>query len=101
MGLAFSNGSRIAPGATEGTNAARTVANELDAARFDPVLVKAVARSTATCLDSILSRVDGMVRGLWDIEAVFLTPIDRFQGTDLPCQFLGQWLHRSRYITST
>ena len=101
MGLAFTNGGRIPPGATEGTNSARTIANELDAARFDPLLVKAVARSTATCLDTILSRVDGMVRGLWCFVTVFLTQIDRFQGTDPPCHFLGQWLHRNRYITPT
>ena len=62
VGIAFSSGGRIPPGATEGTNAARTIANELDAARFDPLLVKAVAKNTATCLDNILSRVEGMVR---------------------------------------
>lgn len=64
MGLAISTGGRIPPGATEGTSVARTVANELDAARFDPLLVKAVAKSIATCLDNILSRVEGLVRGL-------------------------------------
>ena len=101
VGLAFSSGGRIPPGATEGTNAARTVANELDAARFDPLLVKAIAKSTATCLDSILSRVEGMVRGLWGFMTVFLTQIGRFQGTDPPCHFLGQWLHRNRYIMLT
>lgn len=62
VGLAFFNGGRIPPGATEGTNVARTVANELDAARFDPLLVMALAKSTATCLDNILSRIEGMVR---------------------------------------
>jgi hypothetical protein len=64
-GIAFSTGGRVPPGATEGTNVARTVANELDAARFDPLLVKAVAKTIATCLDNILSRVEGLVRGLW------------------------------------
>ena len=53
------------PGAMEGTNAARTAANELDVARFDPLLVKTVAKNTGVCLDNILSRVEGMVRGLW------------------------------------
>ena len=71
MGLAFSTGGRIPPGATEGTNVARTVANELDAARFDPLLVKAVAKTIATCLDNILARVDGLVRGLWGFLTVF------------------------------
>ena len=71
VGFAFTTGSRIPPGATEGTNVARTVANELDAARFDPLLVKAVARSTATCLDNILTRVEGLVRVLWGFLTVF------------------------------
>jgi len=101
VGVAFSNGGRIPPGATEGTNTARTVANELDAARFDPLLVKAVAKSTATCLDNILSRVEGMVRGLWGFMTVFLIRFGRFQGTDLPCHLLGPWLHRNRYTTPT
>ncbi len=38
-------GYRTPPGMTEGINIARTVANELDSARFDPLLVKAVAKS--------------------------------------------------------
>ena len=71
VGLAFSTGGRVPPGASEGTNVARTVANELDAARFDPLLVKAVAKSAATCLDNILSRVEGLVRGLWGFLTVF------------------------------
>ena len=71
LGLAFSTGGRIPPGATEGTNVARTVANELDAARFDPLLVKSVAKCIATCLDNILSRVEGLVRGLWGFVTVF------------------------------
>ena len=64
VGPVFSTGGRIPPGATEGTNLARTVVNELDAARFDPLLVKSVARSIATCLDNILTRVEGLVRDL-------------------------------------
>lgn len=71
VGPVFSTGGRIPPGATEGTNVARVVANELDAARFDPLLVKAVAKSIATCLDNILSRVEGLVRGLWGFLTVF------------------------------
>ncbi|KAF9559858.1 hypothetical protein CPC08DRAFT_665969 [Agrocybe pediades] len=60
VGQAFSGGAR-APGTTEGVNVARIVTNELDAARFDPLLVRAVAKNTATCLDNILSRLEGLV----------------------------------------
>ncbi|KAF5385847.1 hypothetical protein D9615_002395 [Tricholomella constricta] len=58
---AFSGGVRAPPGSTEGINIARTVANELDSARFDPLLVKAVAKNAALSLGMMLSRVDTMV----------------------------------------
>jgi hypothetical protein len=45
----------------EGINIARTVANELDSARFDPLLIKAVAKNAASSLEMMLSRVDGLV----------------------------------------
>lgn len=62
VGQAFSNGSRSPPGMSEGVNIARTVANELDSAKFDPLLVRSVAQHVATALDMLLSRADGMVR---------------------------------------
>lgn len=52
------------PGSTEGINVARIVVNELDAARFDPLLVKVVAKNAASCLDNILSRIDALVSRL-------------------------------------
>ncbi|PBK95675.1 hypothetical protein ARMGADRAFT_1164211 [Armillaria gallica] len=58
---AFSGGIRTPPGVTEGINIARTVANELDSARFDPLLVKAVAKSATASIDMIVSRIDGSV----------------------------------------
>jgi len=61
VGQAFAGGARVPPGANEGVNVARIVVNELDAARFDPLLVKAVARNAASCLGNILNRLDGMV----------------------------------------
>ncbi|PBK73713.1 hypothetical protein ARMSODRAFT_952819 [Armillaria solidipes] len=58
---AFSGGVRTPPGMPEGINIARTVANELDSARFDPLLVKAVAKSATASIDMIVSRLDGSV----------------------------------------
>ncbi|KAJ7502790.1 Golgi transport complex subunit 5-domain-containing protein [Mycena galericulata] len=58
---AFSGGARSPPGMNEGVNIARTVANELDSARFDPLLVRSVAKNVGTSLDMLLSRVDGLV----------------------------------------
>jgi hypothetical protein len=64
VGQAFSGGSRSPPGMNEGVNIARTVANELDSARFDPLLVRSVAKNVGACLDMLLSRVDGLVRDI-------------------------------------
>ncbi|KAJ7124926.1 Golgi transport complex subunit 5-domain-containing protein [Mycena epipterygia] len=58
---AFSGGTRSPPGMNEGINIARTVANELDSARFDPLLVRSVAKNVGTSLDMLLSRVDGLI----------------------------------------
>ncbi|KAG7446461.1 uncharacterized protein BT62DRAFT_949336 [Guyanagaster necrorhizus] len=58
---AFSGGVRNPPGMSEGINIARAVANELDSARFDPLLVKAVAKNATTSIDIIISRLDGLV----------------------------------------
>ena len=58
---AFAGGPRSPPGMTEGINIARTVANELDSAKFDPLLVKSVAKYVVSSLDMFLGRLDGMV----------------------------------------
>ncbi|KAF8556095.1 hypothetical protein OG21DRAFT_1506874 [Imleria badia] len=58
---AFSGGSRAPPGANEGNNIVRTVTNELDSARFDPLLVHVVAKNAATSLESVAIKADGLV----------------------------------------
>lgn len=52
---------RAPAGMAEGVTIARTVVNELDSARFDPLLVKAVAKNAATALELFLGRVDTLV----------------------------------------
>lgn len=59
---AFSGGSRAPPGANEGNNIVRAVTNELDSARFDPLLVRAVAKNAATSLENVATKADGLVR---------------------------------------
>ena len=68
---AFSGGARSPPGTAEGTNIARTVANELDSAKFDPLLVQSVAKHVVTSLEMLLSRADGMVG--WPIRQMCCT----------------------------
>ncbi|KAL1410659.1 hypothetical protein Q8F55_004678 [Vanrija albida] len=47
-----------APGAVEGVNIARTITNELDSARFDPLLVQTVARNAVKVLASLKTRAE-------------------------------------------
>jgi len=61
VGQAFSGGIRAPPGSSEGTNIARIVSNELDAARFDPLLVKAIAKVASSSVDMMLSRAESLV----------------------------------------
>ncbi|KAG8858013.1 hypothetical protein FRB96_005504 [Tulasnella sp. 330] len=60
VGTAVSGGVRAPPGMAEGAAVARTIANELDSARFDPLLVKAVAKSVANALEIFLARIDAL-----------------------------------------
>ncbi|KAG8921026.1 hypothetical protein FRC01_000475 [Tulasnella sp. 417] len=61
VGSAMSGGIRVPPGMAEGVTLGRTVVSELDSARFDPLLVKAVAKNAATALDLFLGRVDTLI----------------------------------------
>ncbi|KAH7888451.1 Golgi transport complex subunit 5-domain-containing protein [Phlebopus sp. FC_14] len=58
---AFSGGFRAPPGTNEGVAIVRTVTNELDSARFDPLLVRGVAKNVATSLESVASKADGLI----------------------------------------
>lgn len=55
------------PGPSDGVSIARTTTNELDSARFDPLLVRTVARNAAKILDGFIQTVDGMVRHLYAV----------------------------------
>jgi conserved oligomeric Golgi complex subunit 5 len=60
----FTGGARSPPSLNEGVNIARTVVNELDSARFDPLLVKSVAKNVNGCLEGMIGRADGLVSNL-------------------------------------
>ncbi|WWC86312.1 uncharacterized protein L201_001185 [Kwoniella dendrophila CBS 6074] len=49
------------PGPGDGVSIARTITNELDSARFDPLLVRTVARNAGKVLDGFIKRVDAML----------------------------------------
>ncbi|KZT65969.1 hypothetical protein DAEQUDRAFT_813938 [Daedalea quercina L-15889] len=58
---AFAGGPRSPPGLSEGVNIARVVANELDSAKFDPLLVRSIAQHVASALEMFVSRADSMI----------------------------------------
>lgn len=60
-----------APSAGEGVNIARAITNELDSARFDPLLVRTVARNAVKVLNTLKSRVDGAVSIHLELELTF------------------------------
>lgn len=49
------------PGPGDGVTVARTITNELDSARFDPLLARSVARNAVKVLEGMIAKVDGMV----------------------------------------
>ncbi|ORX36009.1 Golgi transport complex subunit 5-domain-containing protein [Kockovaella imperatae] len=59
----FLSGRGVPPGPAEGVSIARVVTNELDSARFDPLLARTVARNAVKVLDTLLRKLEGaMVR---------------------------------------
>jgi conserved oligomeric Golgi complex subunit 5 len=65
IGQAFSGGARAPPGPNEGINVSRTVVNELDSAKFDPLLVRSVAKNAVSSLEMILTRLEALVSACW------------------------------------
>lgn len=58
---AFSGGTRAPPSSQEGMTAARVLSNELDVSRFDPLLVKNVAKQVGKAIDGFVDRAESMV----------------------------------------
>lgn len=56
----YSNSRGTAPGASDGVTVARIITNELDSAKFDPLLVRTVARNASRVLNNFISRIDNM-----------------------------------------
>ncbi|KZT41531.1 hypothetical protein SISSUDRAFT_1059461 [Sistotremastrum suecicum HHB10207 ss-3] len=57
----LSGGIRSPPSMSEGLAVARTIVNELDAARFDPLLARSVARNVANVLNHFVTRISTMI----------------------------------------
>jgi len=93
---AFSGGSRSPPGANDAVTIARAVINELDSARFDPLLILAVARNIGTALDSATTRAESLVSSLTSQYAFHDIVISRFTRTAQQSPCLGRWRLHNR-----
>lgn len=49
------------PDSAEGTNISRAISNELDTARFDPLLLRSVAKHVASALEMMGTRADTLI----------------------------------------
>ena len=58
---AVAAGARSPPGMGEGLGIARVVTAELEAVRFDPLLVNSVAKNIDKSLDIFVGRIDTLV----------------------------------------
>jgi hypothetical protein len=61
VGQAFVGSARAPPDINEAVLVSRAIGNELDGARFDPLLVKGVARGVKASLELLLGRVDALI----------------------------------------
>ncbi|KAL8280428.1 hypothetical protein RQP46_007076 [Phenoliferia psychrophenolica] len=61
LSASFTSRAPSVPGPNEGLAAARAVVNELDAARFDPLLVKAVAKGAAQAVEMFVRKADQLI----------------------------------------
>ena len=62
INAAFSGGYKQPPGSKEGNSVSRIMLNEMDSARFDPLLGRNMARLIGKAVDAITGKVDSLVR---------------------------------------
>ncbi|AFR97956.2 hypothetical protein C343_06110 [Cryptococcus neoformans C23] len=79
------------PGPSDGVSIARTMTNELDSARFDPLLVRTVARNAAKILDGFIQTVDGML--IEDFTAISLIGPNATSAQLVNAQLVGCLYH--------
>lgn len=64
LSASFSSRPPTVPTANEGLSASRAIVNELDAARFDPLLVKAIAKGASRAVELYVQKAEALVRSL-------------------------------------
>lgn len=61
INASFNTNNRTPPAAKEGEQVSRVIANEMDSARFDPLLSRSMARVVVKALDAVREKVESMV----------------------------------------
>ncbi|GAA5884930.1 hypothetical protein JCM3774_004581, partial [Rhodotorula dairenensis] len=90
----------VVPTASAGLALARAIVNELDAARFDPLLAKAVARGSARAIDAFVSRAEALVlrdHASTSLLGPLATP-SQLQNADLTSALYHLWLPLERAL---
>ncbi|GAA5983475.1 hypothetical protein JCM11641_005821 [Rhodosporidiobolus odoratus] len=100
LASSFSGRPPSVPSANEGIATARAVVNELDAARFDPLLVKAVAKGAGRAVESYVSRAESLVahdHAATSLLGPLATP-SQLQNADLTSSMYHLWLPLERAL---
>ncbi|BGP41947.1 hypothetical protein JCM10449v2_005944 [Rhodotorula kratochvilovae] len=88
------------PTANEGLTTARAIVNELDAARFDPLLAKSIAKGASRAVDTFISRTEGLVahdHAATSLLGPLATP-SQHQNADLTSSLYHLWLPLDRAL---
>ncbi|GAA5906439.1 hypothetical protein JCM8208_004660 [Rhodotorula glutinis] len=88
------------PTANEGLTTARSIVNELDAARFDPLLVRAVAKGASRAVDTFVNRSEGLIahdHAAMSLLGPLATP-SQHQNADLTSSLYHLWLPLERAL---
>ncbi|TKA56576.1 hypothetical protein B0A53_01768 [Rhodotorula sp. CCFEE 5036] len=93
-------GAAAVPTASGGLMLARAVVNELDAARFDPLLAKAVAKGSARAIDAFVNKAEALIardHAATSLIGPLATP-SQLQNADLTSALYHLWLPLERAL---
>ncbi|KWU42843.1 hypothetical protein RHOSPDRAFT_7839, partial [Rhodotorula sp. JG-1b] len=93
-------GAAAVPTASGGLMLARAIVNELDAARFDPLLAKAVAKGSARAIDAFVNKAEALIardHAATSLIGPLATP-SQLQNADLTSALYHLWLPLERAL---
>ncbi|BGP09947.1 hypothetical protein JCM10049v2_005825 [Rhodotorula toruloides] len=97
----FSSRPPAMPTANEGLTTARAIVNELDAARFDPLLAKAIAKGASRAIEAFVARAEALIahdHAATSLLGPLATP-SQHQNADLTSALYHLWLPLDRALS--